>query len=103
LALELQAGIMVCAAINAAVQLDLPDLLDQPKSATQLAQESATHAPSLLILLRALSSIGILTETDNTSETEPLFGPTEQSRVLRKGDMAALVQLWSLTINGRVG
>lgn len=94
LALELQSGLMVCSAVNAAVQLDLPDLLDQPKSVTQLARESATHAPTLLILLRALSSIDIFTEIDNTGESEPLFGPTEQSRVLRKDGMAALVQLW---------
>lgn len=94
LALELQAGIMVCAAVNAAVQLALPDLIDRPKSVAQLAQESATHAPSLLILLRALSSIGIFAEIDDMSESGPFFGPTEQSQVLCKDGMAALVHLW---------
>ena len=89
LALELQSGLMVCAAVNAAVQLGLPDLLAQPISVTQVAKAQEWHEPSLLILLRALSSIGIFTEI--TPET---FGPTERSTLLRKEGMAALVRLW---------
>jgi hypothetical protein len=89
LALELQSGLMVCAAVNAAVQLGLPDLLAQPLSVTQVAREQELHEPSLLILLRALASMGIFTET--TPET---FGPTERSTLLRNDGMAALVRLW---------
>ena len=91
LALELQGGLMVCAAVAAAVQLGLPDLLDRPKTVTSLAQESACHEPSLLLLLRALASIGIFIEMDGEAH---LFAPTERSLLLRSEHMAPLVRLW---------
>jgi hypothetical protein len=89
LALELQSGLMVCAAVSTAVELGLPVLLDQPKSVTLLAQKTATHEPSLLSLLRALAHIGIFRESD-----PHVFGPTERSRLLRDDRMGALVKLW---------
>lgn len=91
LALELQSGLMVCAAVAAAVELGLPDALDQPKTIALLAQETGTHEPSLLLLLRALVHIDVCVEID---ETRHVFGPTERSRLLCKGQMAALVKLW---------
>jgi len=91
LALELQSGLMVAAAVNAAVQLGLPDVLNQPKTVAQLAQESATHGPSLLILLRALASIGIFVEIDPDKH---LFAPTDRSLLLSSQNMAPLVRLW---------
>ncbi len=90
-ALELQSGLMVCAAVTAAVQLRLPDLVDRPKTVAQVAQASATHEPSLLLLLRALACIGIFVEIDTE---EHLFAPTERSQVLRSEHMAPLVRLW---------
>lgn len=91
LALELQSGLMVCAAVNAAVRLGLPDLLDQPKTVAQLARESATHEPSLLLLLRALASVGIFSEVDSSNH---LFTQTYRSQLLCSESMAPLVKLW---------
>lgn len=91
LALELQSGLMVCAAVYAAVQLRLPDLLDQPKTVAQLAQESAAHEPTLLLLLRALASVGIFTEVEREAHC---FAQTERSRLLCSDQQAPLVNLW---------
>jgi hypothetical protein len=89
LALELQAGLMVCAAVAAAVTLGLPDVVAHPLSSAQIAQDQGLHEPSLLVLLRALASIGIFTER------EPgVFAPTETSQILRTDRMATLVSLW---------
>lgn len=90
-ALELQSGLMVCAAVTAAVKLGLPDLLCEPKTVTRLSQESATHELSLLILLRALASIGIFVEVDPVTH---LFAPTDRSVLLCSENMAPLVRLW---------
>ncbi len=90
-ALELQSGLMVCAAVNAAVKLGLPDLLSEPKTVATLSQESATHEPSLLILLRALAHIGIFVEVDPSIH---LFAPTDRSVLLCSENMAPLVRLW---------
>jgi O-methyltransferase domain/Dimerisation domain len=50
-------------AINASVALGIPDLLkDGPMSSDAIADETATHAPSLYRLLRALAAAGLLTE-----------------------------------------
>jgi hypothetical protein len=94
LALELQAGLMTCAAINAAVELGIFDLLDQPKSAAQLAQELGLHEPTLYMLLEALASIGICAAMPSPDEAVLLFTSTEKGRLLRTNEMAALVRLW---------
>lgn len=89
LALELQAGLMVCSAVSTAVALDLPDVMDHPLSSVQIAQDQGLHEPSLLLLLRALASIGIFMEYESG-----VFAPTDASQLLRKDHMAALVSLW---------
>lgn len=90
--LSLQSGLMVCGAVAAAVQLGLPDLLDEtPLTVTQLAHEADADAPTLLLVLRALSSIGIFHEIDHSSHT---FCATARSRALRMGAMGELVALW---------
>jgi hypothetical protein len=51
--------------IHETAKLGIPDLLaDGPKTAEALASATATHAPSLYRLLRALASLGILLRTD---------------------------------------
>jgi len=51
-------------AVYAAAELGLADLLAKGERSTEdLARETATHAPSLYRLLRALASCGLVTET----------------------------------------
>jgi len=94
-ALALQSGLMVCSAVATAVHLHLPDALeDEPLTIEMLAQKTGTHAPSLLLLMRALACMHIFAEVD---EQIPLFTHTERSRALRQeaeGGMAALISLW---------
>src|SRR6185437_11862887 len=94
-ALALQSGLMVCSAVATAVQLHLPDVLEEePLTIEMLAQKTGTHAPSLLLLMRALACLTIFAEVDKQI---PTFVHTERSRALRQdaeGGMAALVALW---------
>src|SRR5262249_39510562 len=49
--------------VYAAARLGIADhLAQEPMSAEQLAEPTATHAPSLYRLMRTLASLGILTE-----------------------------------------
>jgi hypothetical protein len=91
LALNLQMGLMVTAAVNVAVQLRLADHLESPKTVEELAQETDTHAPTLALLLQALARIGIFEEIDRKTH---LFAHTERSQLLRSDAMADLVRLW---------
>ena len=79
-------------AIAVAVQLRLPDMLvDAPRSIETLAGKTACHAPSLLRLLRALTSIGIVTE-----QPDGCFALTEIGLLLSAdapGSMAAWAEL----------
>src|SRR5262249_38243205 len=53
-------------AINASVALGIPDLLkDGPMSSDAIARRTATHAPSLYRLLRALTAAGLFAEDDD--------------------------------------
>ncbi len=94
-ALSLQAGLMVCGAVVAAVKLHIFDALDsEPQSIETLSQQTRTHAPSLYLLLRALAAIGITAEVDVDTHS---FAHTARSRALQttvQGGMADLVQLW---------
>lgn len=64
-----------------AAKLNLPDhLSDGPKSAEVLAQTTRTHAPSLYRLMRALASLGLLTE-----DAEHHFALTCLGEALKSG------------------
>jgi hypothetical protein len=66
--------------VGAAAQLELADLLaDGPLHVDTLAERTATHAPSLYRLLRALESTGIFTQT-----SPRVFGNTPASDCLRR-------------------
>ena len=66
-------------AISAAVQLGLPDALsDGPESVLVLAQRTSCHAASLLRLLRALASVGIVVQAEDGR-----FALTEMGTLLR--------------------
>ena len=59
-------GYQVTQAIHVAAALGIADLLrDGPRDSDALAQETATHAPSLHRVLRALASVGVLHEGDD--------------------------------------
>lgn len=60
--------------IRVVAELGIPDLLcDRPLSVEALAQKTDTHAPTLYRLLRALSAVGIFSETgERTFELTPL-------------------------------
>ena len=52
--------------IQMVAELGIADLLrDKPLSVEALAQETGTHAPTLYRLMRALSAVGIFSETDD--------------------------------------
>lgn len=62
---QMIAGFWLSCAIYVAAKLSIPDLLAKnPKTATQLAAETNTHAPSLYRLLRTLASVDIFSEND---------------------------------------
>lgn len=79
-------------AIAATVQLRLPDLLmDGAQTVETLASQASCHPPSLLRLLRALTSISILSEREDSR-----FELTETGRLLganSPGSMAAWAEL----------
>ena len=59
-------GYQVTQAIHVAATLGIADLLrDGPRDSEALARETATHAPSLHRVLRALASVGVLHEDDD--------------------------------------
>jgi orsellinic acid C2-O-methyltransferase len=76
---QLVFGFFPSQVLYVAARLRIPDLVaGAPKSREQLADETATHAPSLYRLLRALAYLGIL------EETEPgRFGLTDLGQLLR--------------------
>lgn len=61
--IKIATSIWKARALYAAAQLALADLIaDSERSADELARATRTHAPSLLRLLRALASCGVVTE-----------------------------------------
>jgi hypothetical protein len=67
-------GFWTSCCIYVAAQLNIADLLAKnPKTASQLADETQTHAPSLYRLIRTLSSFGVFYENEkNEFELTPL-------------------------------
>lgn len=73
-------GVRLAKAMHVAVQLRLPDLIDNlPISVEKLAVATNTHEKSLYRLLRALASLGIFKEIEPT-----WFVSSELSRYLRE-------------------
>jgi hypothetical protein len=62
---QLIQGFQITQCIYVAARLGIADLLkDGPRSSEELAQVTATHAPSLYRILRLLAAVGLLTEGD---------------------------------------
>jgi hypothetical protein len=89
--MQMITGFWVSQAIYIAAKLRLADLVkDQPRTAAQLAQATATHAPSLYRLLRALASVGVFVEDD-----QQRFALTPLAETLRSdvpGSLRAFAQ-----------
>ena len=69
--------------IYAAAELRIADMLvGGPKSITELAQASQSHAPSLYRMMRALASVGIFSETEGKR-----FELTPMAENLKEGAM----------------
>ena len=63
--MRMMTGAHLARMISVAAELGVADLLeDGPLSCDALAEATATHAPSLYRLLRALASVGIFSEVD---------------------------------------
>ena len=61
--------------LYAAARCGLADrLVDGPRTATELAAETSTHAPSLHRLMRALSSLGVLVSRSGPADGELMLG-----------------------------
>lgn len=81
--------------IHVAATLGIADLLaGEPKRSHELAAATATHAPSLYRVLRALASIGVL------SEIEPdLFALTPLGQSLRS-EITGSMRAWAMMVGG---
>jgi hypothetical protein len=78
-------------AVSVAAQLHLPELLrDGPQTAEVLAEAAHCHQPSLLRLLRALTSIDLLSE-----RADGLFALTQAGALLRP-DVPGSLAAWSV-------
>jgi hypothetical protein len=66
-------GAQVARMISVVAELRIPDRLQAgPRSVEALAYETATHAPSLYRVLRALASVGIFVEVEGAIAQTPL-------------------------------
>lgn len=79
--IQMGAASWVSAVVYAAAKLNIADhLSDGPKSASELADTTRTHAPTLYRLMRTLASLGILTERGEQS-----FALTPLGEALQRG------------------
>lgn len=73
---QLIGGFRISQAISAAVALGVPDALaDGPRSSDELSAEIGAHPQSLYRLLRALASVGVMTESDGRFALTPMAQP----------------------------
>ena len=88
---QMLAGFAMTHSIYAAAKLGIADLLDAgPRTAEELARLAGVHAPSLYRLLRALSSIGVFSETSPAT-----FALTPTAQRLRTGTPDSL-RAWAI-------
>lgn len=111
LVFQMMSGYWVAQAVYVAAQLDLAGLLkDGPKPCDELAAATATHAPSLRRLLRALSGIGLFSEDASGRFSLTPLGATLQdgpnsvrAMVLHLGESASWQAWGELLHNIRTG
>ena len=96
--LQMVRGFWVSRAIYVAANLGLADLLkDEPKRSEDLAQATATHAPSLYRLMRALASVGIFAQDE-----QGRFALTPVGATLRTDVPWLAARLGAAPIRGRI-
>lgn len=79
--MQIACGAMMTQALGLAAKLGIADLLkDGPKSITEIAEATSTHAPSLYRILRSLAGEGVFRES-----SPKIFENTDLSNVLRSG------------------
>jgi hypothetical protein len=79
--LDIVSAFWISRSVYVAAKLELADhVADQPKTATELAKLTGTHAPALSRILRALASVGVFAHDEADR-----FGPTPVSATLRSG------------------
>jgi hypothetical protein len=90
--LQLISGFWISRGIYITAKLGLADLIkDGPKTSTELATATGTHAPSLFRVLRALASVGIFTQDD-----QDRFGDTPLLQTLRS-DVPGSLRAFAMT------
>jgi hypothetical protein len=90
--LQLISGFWISRGIYIAAKLGLADLVkDGPKTATDLAASTGTHAPSLFRVLRALASVGLFTQDE-----QDRFGETPLLQTLRS-DVPGSLRAFAMT------
>ena len=95
---RLLAGSWVAQIIYTAAELGLADHFgEEPQNVASLASATATHAPSLSRLLRALAGIGVVHETDDRRYSLTLLGATlrsDQPGSMRAGRASCWARNW---------
>jgi len=90
--LQLISGFWISRCIYITAKLGIADLLKEgPKTALELAAATETHAPSLFRVLRALASVGIVTQ-----DTEDRFGDNALLQTLRS-DVPGSLRAFAMT------
>jgi hypothetical protein len=89
--LQLISGFWIARCIYVVAKLGLADLIkDQPQTADDLAAATGAHGPSLFRVLRALASVGVITQDDRNR-----FGGTPLSDTLR--DVPGSIRAFAMT------
>lgn len=89
--LQLISGFWIARCIYVLAKLGLADLIhNEPTTANDLAAATGTHAPSLFRVLRALASVGVITQDDRNR-----FGATPLSDTLR--DVPGSIRAFAMT------
>lgn len=95
--MQMVSGYWLTQCIGAAAELGVADqLADGPRTAAAIAAGTGASPEGMRRLLRALGSLGVLTETDGA---EPMYGLTPISELLRRdipGSMRDMARMMSL-------
>jgi hypothetical protein len=89
--LQLISGFWIARCIYVLAKLGIADLInDEPQTADDLAAATGTHGPSLFRVLRALASVGVITQDERKR-----FGATPLSDTLR--DVPGSIRAFAMT------
>lgn len=90
--LQIISGFWVARCVYVAAKLGIADLInDEPKKVAELATATGTHGPSLFRVLRALASVGVITQ-----DADNRFGSTPLSQTLCS-DLPGSIRAFAMT------